>query len=638
MHHRWLRALVRWLAPMILDPAREWLGAGPRLRDFVSCKNATDDGWQIEPPPLDFDASSALDSLSVDTEGHQDVLDCDTTPLQHCVGYAARACRAVGVTGSTVLGAGTFGLCVAGTTDGSMPPITSLAAVCGTSHACPSAFAAAINSAAIRDSGGRESTVAVKVPSLCHWESRLTVHPAFNEFVADASFAEAVAMTWLSQAPGIVPPVQCLAALPTGIVIRMPRRVGDAHSVVMRGNMYSVAHLLWSTFAALGAMHLAGCVHGDIKPQNIVLTRTLAVGPDVAQLRPATEFIDLGSGGSLGLFHHVERCTVEFQDPVRRPGEVLMGPRGDVFSVGRVAMAALLRTYNRLVYKSKSPHRFAERFCGKERRVADLVATVAELCCVGPTNCRSAFRRVGVDDKLITDIVERCGSATVAVQRLRPSARVMQRYMEIVLGSLFSWTFDGTLGESKCGSPEPADLVRPTVSQFWSQWAQHVLSQSDSSAGSVTLNTLRPMRLKTCDTAACETWDACGVSMVRATACSAHWTNDVADPGLADLAVDVGRAWWCAWCQNSLDRASSWLHCAAVVRMAMSFVAQNSIQRIPFCTTLRQMDTAWPADSGDRSIPELAVLLHEAETVVLQWHLADTGRWVQLVQTVFDFE
>lgn len=128
---------------------------------------------------------------------------------------------------------------------------------------------------------------------------------------------------------------------------------------------------------ALHAMHLAGFVHADLKPQNIILT------PD-----DEVKLIDLGQSAKIGESKTRIQGTVDYMAPEQASGE-LLDSRTDVFGLGATLHKVLTgKSIPTAMNQNVSVH--AQRLVGiraeelKKETMEDLPIAVARLilgCC-----------------------------------------------------------------------------------------------------------------------------------------------------------------------------------------------------------------------------------------------------------------
>ena len=136
--------------------------------------------------------------------------------------------------------------------------------------------------------------------------------------------------------PNVVPVLDASVSGFTPYLV-MPRIEGPTMQQHLATAFPPLPVALWlvrQTAQALDAIHTAGWVHGDVKPDNVI------VGP-----RGHVTLIDFGFASRVhSVPSHVYRGTPDYSAPETLAGQSAMMPAMDIFSLGRLLWQWLART------------------------------------------------------------------------------------------------------------------------------------------------------------------------------------------------------------------------------------------------------------------------------------------------------
>ena len=136
--------------------------------------------------------------------------------------------------------------------------------------------------------------------------------------------------------PNVVPVLDASVSGSTPYLV-MPRIEGPTMQQHLATAFPPLPVALWlvrQTAQALDAIHTAGWVHGDVKPDNVI------VGP-----RGHVTLIDFGFASRVhSVPSHVYRGTPDYSAPETLAGQSAMMPAMDIFSLGRLLWQWLART------------------------------------------------------------------------------------------------------------------------------------------------------------------------------------------------------------------------------------------------------------------------------------------------------
>jgi serine/threonine protein kinase len=135
--------------------------------------------------------------------------------------------------------------------------------------------------------------------------------------------------------PNVVPVLDASVSGSTPYLV-MPTIEGMTMQQQLATSIVPLPVALWlvrQTAQALDAIHSAGWVHGDVKPDNAI------VGP-----RGHVTLIDFGFASRVhSVPSHIYRGTPEYSAPETLAGETAMMPAMDIFSLGRMLWQWLTR-------------------------------------------------------------------------------------------------------------------------------------------------------------------------------------------------------------------------------------------------------------------------------------------------------
>ncbi len=157
-----------------------------------------------------------------------------------------------------------------------------------------------------------------------------------NEFEGQRQISQFVASASAIVHPNVIP---VLDASETGAspFLVMPRIEGQTMSQHLATVSTPLPVALWlvrQIAQALDAIHTAGWVHGDVKPDNVI------VG-----VRGHVTLIDFGFASRVhSVPSHVYRGTPEYSSPEALTGQTAMMPAMDIFSLGRLLWQWLIQT------------------------------------------------------------------------------------------------------------------------------------------------------------------------------------------------------------------------------------------------------------------------------------------------------